>query len=198
MKEQFLNHSLQFITTNQTSFNNIEDEEKLLYGLEGLYLSITKLVFILALSLLLNFFKQFLTVLVFFNALRFFGFGFHASTSKTCLCFSTILILGLPYIIWNVSPSIYLKFFLCLFSSFIFIIYAPADTQKRPLTNQRKRSIRKLCASSFAILYSYFILTISNIQMSNLIFSSLLIETILILPITYKVFREPYRNYKMI
>ena len=198
MKEQFLDYSLQFITANQNTFNNSEDKEKLLYGLEGLYLSITKLAIIFTLSLLLNFFKQFFIVLIFFNILRFFGFGFHASTSKTCLIFSTILILGLPYIIWNINPSIYLKFILCLFSNFMFIIYAPADTKKRPLTNKRKRSIRKLYACSFAILYSHLILTISNIQISNLIFSALLIETVLILPITYKVFKEPYRNYKMV
>ncbi len=198
MKEQFLQHTMSFIVTNQNSFDNEESKEKLLYGLEGLYLSITKLVIIFSLALLLNFFKQFCFVLVLFNILRFPGFGFHAGSSKVCLIFSTILIFGLPFAIWHIQLSSVLKFVLCLFSICAFMVYAPADTKKRPLTNQKKRSIRKICASCLAFAYSCLVLTIPNVQISNLILSALLIETILILPITYKLFNEPYRNYKRV
>ena len=43
MKESFLNHTMNFITNNQ---DNITDEEKerLSYGLEGIYLNVTKLL----------------------------------------------------------------------------------------------------------------------------------------------------------
>ena len=57
MKELFLKQSLQLITANQTNTMNEEMKEKILYGLEGLYLSITKLFIISFLAFLLHFFK---------------------------------------------------------------------------------------------------------------------------------------------
>ena len=56
MKEVFLNKSLNFILKNNNSYT--EDEiEKIKYGLEGLYLTITKLIIILILAWILNTFR---------------------------------------------------------------------------------------------------------------------------------------------
>ena len=196
MKELFLKQSLQLITANQTNTMNEEMKEKILYGLEGLDLSITKLFIISFLAFLLHFFKEFLITLLFFNGLRYPGFGFHANNSKTCLVCSTLLILGLPYLLYHIEIVPIVKNALCLISVLLFSIYAPADTKKRPLTNKRKRMIRKIAATSLAIVYSILILTISNQSLSQLLLASLLIETVLILPITYRLFHASYANYK--
>ena len=197
MKEVFLNHTMNFIASNQKDLNQ-EDKEKLAYGLEGLYMSITKLVIIFLIAFLLGFIKEFIITLIFFNIIRFPGFGFHASKSIVCLIASTLLILGLPYLFTIIEVSLTIKIILCIVSVITFIICAPADTWKRPLTNKRKRIIRKVVASSLAVIYSILIIVFNGYEISNLLMAALLIETILISPIMYLIFKEPYRNYKKV
>lgn len=197
MKEVFLNHTMNFIASNQKDLNQ-EDKEKMAYGLEGLYMSITKLVIIFLIAFLLGFIKEFIITLIFFNIIRFPGFGFHASKSVVCLIASTLLILGLPYLFTNIEVSLTIKIILCIVSVITFIICAPADTWKRPLTNKRKRIIRKVVACSLAVIYSILIIVFNGYEISNLLMAALLIETILISPIMYLIFKEPYRNYKKV
>ena len=197
MKEVFLNHTMNFIASNQKDLNQ-EDKEKLAYGLEGLYMTITKLVIIFLIAFLLGFIKEFIITLIFFNIIRFPGFGFHASKSIVCLIASTLLILGLPYLFTIIEVSLTIKIILCIVSVITFIICAPADTWKRPLTNKKKRIIRKIAASSLAVIYSVLIIVFNGYEISNLLMAALLIETILISPIMYLIFKEPYRNYKKV
>lgn len=200
MKEVFLNHTMNFIVRNASNQKNLneEDKEKLQYGLEGLYMTITKLFVIFLIAFLLGFIKEFLITLILFNIIRFPGFGFHASKSIVCLITSTLLILGLPYLFTNIEICLTIKIILCIVSVITFIICAPADTQKRPLTNKRKRIIRKVVASSLAVIYSVLIIVFNGYEISNLLMAALLIETILISPIMYLIFKEPYRNYKKV
>ena len=55
MKEVILNKSLDFVTRYKDYTE--EEQVKLRYGLEGIYLTITKMIVILALSILLHIFK---------------------------------------------------------------------------------------------------------------------------------------------
>ena len=197
MKEAFLNHTMNFIASNQANLND-EEKEKLQYGLEGLYLTITKLVVIFLVAFLLGFIKEFIITLILFNIIRFPGFGFHASKSIVCLITSTLLILGLPYLFTSIEVSLNIKIILCIVSVITFIICAPADTWKRPLTNKKKRVLRKVAACSLAVLYSVLIIVFNGMEISNLLMAALLIETILISPIMYLIFKEPYRNYKKV
>ncbi len=197
MKEVFLNHTINFIASNQKKLSE-EEKEKLSYGLEGLYLSITKLIIIFLIALVLGFIKEFFITLILFNIIRFPGFGFHASKSIVCLISSTILILGLPYLFTRIEVGPIVKIILCFISVVTFILCAPADTWKRPLTNKRKRIIRKVCACSLAILYSVIIIYFDGKEFSNLFLAALVIEAVLVSPLLYLIFKEPYRNYKKV
>ena len=116
MKEVFLNHTMNFIARNTNDQKELseEEKEKLEYGLEGLYMTITKLVIIFLIALLLGFIREFLITLIFFNIIRFPGFGFHASKSIVCLISSTLLILGLPYIFITFEINLTIKVILCV------------------------------------------------------------------------------------
>ena len=46
-----------------------------------------------------------------------------------------------------------------------------------------------------AIIYIVLIFTINNYLIKNLLTFALILESILILPITYKIFKLPYNNY---
>lgn len=197
MKEAFLNHAMNFIASNQKNLDE-EEKEKLAYGLEGLYMNITKLIIIFIMALLLGFIKEFIVALILFNIIRFPGFGFHASKSIVCLITSILLILGLPYLFVNVEVTLSIKIILCIVSIITFMICAPADTFKRPLTNKKKRILRKVAACSLAIVYSVLIIIFNGNEISNLLLAALLIETVLISPILYFIFNEPYMNYKKV
>ena len=197
MKEAFLNHTMNFIASNQKNLDE-EEKEKLAYGLEGLYMNITKLIIIFIMALLLGFIKEFIVALILFNIIRFPGFGFHASKSIVCLITSILLILGLPYLFVNVEVTLSIKIILCIVSIITFMICAPADTFKRPLTNKKKRILRKVAACSLAIVYSVLIIIFNGNEISNLLLAALLIETVLISPILYFIFNEPYMNYKKV
>lgn len=194
MKQLFLDKTIKFITKYQ-SYNQ-EEMEKLLYGLEGIYLTLTKLVFIFVVSLFLGILREVIILLLLFNVIRYTGFGFHAKRSIECLIFSSVCFIIVPYIMMNINFNnimILTIYSLCLLS---YILYAPADTVKRPLPNKKKRKIRKVATVIISIIYLALIFILNNNTMTALILSALINEMIMILPITYKLFKQPYNNYK--
>ena len=86
MKDKFLNSCINFIT----KYNNYteKDIKKLRYGLEGIYLTLTKTIIIILLSLIFKIFFEVITIIILFNIIRYFGFGFHAEKSWQCLLMS--------------------------------------------------------------------------------------------------------------
>lgn len=173
-----------------------EEQEKLKYGLEGVYLTFTKTVILLTVAFLLGILKETLILVVLFNIIRFPAFGFHADSSHTCLIFSMFLFLGVPYLFLHFKLSLVAEIIILSICMMSFLLYAPADTVKRPLINPKKRMIRKCSACLLAILYVMGYYFFPNPMIGQLLLSSLVLETIMIHPITYKLFHQPYRNYK--
>mgnify|MGYP002416640045 FL=1 len=75
-------------------------------------------------------------------------------------------------------------------------ILAPADTQKRPLINKKKRTIYKVLSIIISIIYMTLSIVIKNNTLSNCFIFALFIQIIIMLPITYKIFGVSYNNYK--
>lgn len=194
MKEFCLN-KLSFFITQYKDYTE-EEMEKLKFGLEGLYLTVTKAFIILFISFLLGILKETLIVLIFFNILRFTGFGFHAKKSNQCLILSIILFSFLPYLFLNFTVHTWIQRIIIIIVFTTFLLYAPADTEKRPLPNKKKRLIRKVCTLITASFYIGVIFFIHNEYLTSILLTSLVIEAIMVHPLTYKLFRQPYRNYK--
>lgn len=196
MKKAILNKSLVFLT----KYKNYSEEEiqKLKYGLEGIYLTITKIIIIFILSMLLNIFKEVLLLILLFNILRYFGFGFHAKKSSECLLLSILIFVLIPFILLNININEKLVFIIGSICIFLLAIFAPADTLKRPLPKTKKKLFRKVMTIILSILYLFICLYIKNKELSVILLSSIIIETILVNPITYKIFGQPYNNYKKV
>ncbi|MBP3841638.1 MAG: accessory gene regulator B family protein [Bacilli bacterium] len=193
MKEKYLDFTTGFITKYK---KYTKDEiEEIRYGLEGLYLTFTKLVIILTISIILHITKDLIILLVLFNILRFTGFGFHARTSLECLFCSIILFIGLPYVILTFHISKYILFILGFISFIILSIFAPADTVKRPLPNKKKRKIRKVSTMIISLIYILLAYLITDYRLSSLFIISNILEAIMVSPLIYKIFKQPYRNY---
>lgn len=196
MKNAVLTRSVNFLS----KYNDYSEEEleKLNYGLEGLYLTITKLIIIIALSLILGIFKEVVGILLLFNVIRYFGFGIHAKKSSECLVSSIFSFIILPYILLNIklsSTMIIIIGGICIIN---YVMFAPADTVKRPLKNKKKRLIRKLLTVIVGIVYITISLVVKGKTVSTLFIASVIIEAIMVNPITYMLLRQPYNNYKKI
>lgn len=194
MKKKFIDSSIKLISEYRDMSNN--DEEKMRYGLEGLYLTITKLVIILLFSVVLQIFMEVVIVLFLFNIIRFTGFGFHAEKSSHCLIISLLHFVFLPFVLINISISKLTMLIICSLCIFNYLLFAPADTVKRPLPNKRKRLIRKISTVSIGIIYSLLIFINPNSFLTPLVISALIIQAIVINPLIYKIFNQPYNNYK--
>ena len=194
MKTLFINKTMQFLSKYQ---DYSEDEkEKLSYGLEGIYLTYTKMIIILALALILDMFIEVIGILFFFNIIRYFGFGVHAGKSSECLISSIFSFIVLPYILLNININNLAIIIISIICIIDLLIFAPADTVKRPFKNKKKRIIRKILTLITAFIYVIFALIIESDIISKLLIISLIIEAIMVNPISYKLLRQPFNNYK--
>lgn len=194
MKELFVNKSISLIKKNY-SYNDIM-YERIRYGLEIIYLSITKIFAILLVSYLLGMLKETIILMIFSTPLRNYSYGIHAKKSWHCYVSSIFCFVLLPKLIINYNLSIILRITISIYALTSMIIYAPADTHKRPIINTNHR--KKLKYTSIIITISYIFLTIiiNDNYICNLIYLALLIQSTAIIPITYKIFKMPYNNYK--
>ena len=87
MKQKFLDDATNFIQKYETYSE--DDLEKLRYGLEGLYLTFSKTIIVIIISLILGTFKETMLSIFLFSIVRFFCFGFHAEKSYQCLIISS-------------------------------------------------------------------------------------------------------------
>ena len=196
MKEKFLNSSINFIKKNKKKKYTKEEIEIILYGLESLYLVITKAVIIFLIAFLLGIGKEVILVLIFYNILRSQAFGIHASKSSYCLISSITLFIGGAILTKFITIPYYISLTLSIICNILIIIYAPADTHKRPLINKKKRKLFKYKSIIISILYLLTIILFNKYKFVDYLIIGMINATIMILPITYKIFGLPYNNYK--
>lgn len=194
MKEKFLNNYMSVIIKNNPDFSD-EQLEKMKYGIEGIYLTVTKLLIIVVLGILLGIIKEVLILLLFYNILRFFGFGYHAKNSKECLMFSVLFFSILPFLIVRNIIVFKYKFVIAIICIVNFLLFAPSDTKKRPMFNKKKKLIRKILLLIITLVY--FALTfVLNKEISSMILLAIIIQTFMVNPTIYLITNEPYNNYK--
>ncbi|MBQ9013344.1 MAG: accessory gene regulator B family protein [Bacilli bacterium] len=195
MKKRFLKSIRNLIKKQYPKYSK-EKLDEIMYGVEGIYLTITKTIIIFILAFILGIAKNLLFLLLTFNFIRLFAFGMHANNSITCLIFSSIIFLlgafACKYLVIN-NYMIYILYTLCII---IIAIFSPADTVKRPLIKKRKRIKFKILSIIVSISYLIISLIIKNTHVTNYLIIGLIIECILINPLTYKIFKMPYNNYK--
>jgi accessory gene regulator B len=194
MKDYILNNCMEIISKNK-DYNKTKLAE-IKYGLETLYLTFSKIIIIVAIAIVLNIVKELIIFLLIFNIIRAPSFGIHASKSWICLLSSTITFIGLPLIMKIVNLNIQTKIIIGIISVIGISLFSPADTHKRPIVNKKRRTIYKILSTSIAITYISLSIVIKDNYISNCFLHATLLQNILISPITYKLFKMPYNNYK--
>lgn len=195
MKKRFLNSIKNAIKKQYPEYSNDKLDE-IMYGVEGIYLTITKTIIIFAIAFLLGIAKELFFLLLAFNFIRLFAFGMHADNSLTCLIFSSFIFLVGAYASKYTNLSLNVIYIVYILILIIMIIFSPADTVKRPLLNNKKRIRFKILSIVVTILYLVLTIYFKNQHLTNYLIFGLITECILILPTTYKLFKMPYNNYK--
>lgn len=194
MKKKFLNSSMELITKNGQYTD--EQVEIMAFGLEAMYLTFTKMIVIFATAYLLGIFKEMLLLLITYNIIRSQSFGIHASKSIYCLISSLIMFIGGALICKYCVLPFWLMISLALVCNVCLLLYAPADTHKRPLVNAKKRKRFKFLSFSLGIIYTVLIIVFKDYSIVNFLLFGMIEAVIMILPITYMTFHLPYNNYK--
>lgn len=194
MKEIFVNKSISLIQKNY-SYDNIM-YERIRYGLEIIYLSVTKIFVILLVSYLLGMLKETIILIIFSTPLRNYSYGIHAKKSWHCYVSSILCFVLLPKLIISYNLSIILRIAISIYALTSMIIYAPADTHKRPIINTKHRRKLKFTSIIITLIYLFLAIVIHDNYICNLIYLALVVQSTAINPITYKIFKMPYNNYK--
>lgn len=195
MKKLIINKCIELVTTYNKDLSQ-RDIDKIKYGLEGLYLTITKLIFIIIVSIILGIWKETLLLILIFNGIRLTAFGVHAKRSIDCLISSTLFFILFPILCIKLTIPLIVKIILFIPLTVLIGIFAPADTEKRPLINKKKRKIYKMLSIMISIIYMTIAIVIKDNTLSNCFIFAIVIQIIIMLPITYKIFGVSYNNYK--
>lgn len=165
------------------------------YALEGIYLTFTKILVITLIAALLGLFKEYIWFVLLYTPIRSVSFGWHANTTKQCWVVSILAFILIPYTFSIIIINRIAKIILLTFSIFIFALYSPADTKKRPIVNKKRRLMFKVVSLIIIFVYSYYALNNSNL-ISNLMLASLLYQSMLINPLIYKISHQEFNNFK--
>lgn len=195
MREVFADKNLNYISKYYKLSNT--EKIKIKYGLEVLYTVITKTIGILLMSLFLKTFKETIILMGFYLLLRLFSHGIHAKKSSHCWVASILTYGAFPLLIkYFVIKKIYILI-MSIIAFICFIIWAPADTPKKPLINKKKRIINKLLTLIISTTLMFVVILSKNSLINDCIFFSYIMSIISINPLTYKLFKIPFNNYKM-
>ena len=195
MKELVINNSLNLVKRQYPDY----DDEKIAvirYGLEGIYLTISKTIIIFLIAYFLGILKELIIFTLIYNVIRMPSFGAHAPSSAICLMASTTIFILSTYLCMVISISIWLKLLLGTIGIVIISKNSPADTAKRPIINKKRRLCYKIISTVIAIIFVILSITIQDNFISNSLILGLMIQSMMTSRITYKLFGQTYDNYK--
>lgn len=177
----------------------IDDEraEVILYGIQLLVGEIPKVFFVFILGFILGLGWQ--TLLAFFLILpyKICSGGFHLKTHLGCFICTNIVYCGNAYLstIWTFLNEIskYITILAIWILGIIMVsIYAPADTENRPILTRKERKSKKILSYIFLTINILMAIFIPNRIISNIIIFGTLIQTISITRIAYILSKNKY------
>lgn len=195
MRKKFISSSLRAIKRKYPEYSD-EKLDELRYGLEGLYILVTKSVIIFGIAYLLGILWELIIFTVLYNIIRATSFGIHATKSWICLVSSLMIFIGATYLSTVLVIPTGTKIILGILTVIYIHIYSPADTKKRPIVSPKRRFVYKTVSTVIACIYVVTCVVITNDFLANSLLFALIIQCLMISPLTYKLSGQPYDNYK--
>jgi len=180
------------------SEGNISEIEylKAKLGIESILLNISKFFIIYACAIRFQTLIPTVITHLAYVSLRKFSQGLHAKSSLVCTIVSLFMFVAIPYMAQDVIINRWLIFLAFVVSTYLFWKYAPADTEKSPILGVKNRLELKLYTIGINVLLMYVALTLIMPMFRTLITIGMLMQVIMVLPITYKILGRSYKNYE--
>ena len=194
MKEKFIDSSLSFIM----KYQQCDDLKikKLKYGLEGIYSLIIKLTVVIIIACITQTIKETLLFLLFYAGIRTFSFGWHAKSNLACWINTITIYNIIPLLISKITIPNLVGYSIIGIALLSMILWAPADTPKRPLIRKNQRKKSKILSIIVVLFYLIIYIFTNNMLIKNTLSYALFIQIICINPLTYKLTKTQFNNYK--
>lgn len=196
MVDKFCNYIVKKIRRKMPEIDN-ERAEVIKYGLELIIGEIPKIFLLFIIGFLLGIGK--LTIYAFLIMLpyRALSGGFHLKTHLGCIICTNLFYCGnvllSKYIVFD--PLIFKYIVIALiwiFSMIMINLYAPADTENVPILSSKERKIKKKLSYIVATIELIIAVFIKNSVIANIIIFGILLQTISITRIAYKITNNKY------
>ena len=178
---------------------DIDDEkaEVIQYGLELIIGEVPKIILLFAVAIVLKI--GWLVVFAYFSMLpyKIVAGCFHLKTNIGCTIGTLTIYYGnvliSKYITWT---PIYTKYIVILiafvFSMIMVSLYAPADTVNLPILTKKERKTKKVLSYIFATVTLIVSIIIKDNTLSNILLLNVIIESICISRVAYKITKNEY------
>lgn len=172
-----------------------KDKAAVMYGLEGLYILITKTIVITIISIILCITIEMYIFLIAYGLLRLCAGGAHLNNSIECTVISALIFIGVTYLCIYTDIDISYRVIIAGISICTFVLYSPADTEKKPLIRANDRIKKKINSLFLCYIYLIILFIVKETFILNVLTYSLLLEAFMITTLSYRLFRQPYNNY---
>ena len=167
------------------------------YGLQNIVGEMPKIFITIIVAFLFGIGDLTLWSILFISIYKCFAGGVHAKTHIGCITSTTLIYCGTALLAKYINfQSMEIKY-LCIIAVWIFSmimikLYAPADTENFPILRKKERKTKQ--TFSYIIATSELIIAalIHNEVISNIIIIGILIETITITKVAYRITKNKY------
>ena len=194
MKEKFVNSSISFIS----KYQECDDLKlkRLKYGLEGIYSLIIKTIVVIIISIFTKTIQETILLILFYAGIRTFSYGMHAKSNLSCWITTLLIYNGIPLFTQKIDIPNNIGYIILGGALISMILWAPADTPKKPLIRKNQRTKCKILSIIVVLIYSLIYLFSNSIIIKQMIIFALIIQTIIINPLSYKLTNTRFNNYK--
>lgn len=173
-----------------------EKAEEINYGLQLLIGELPKTFIFILISILLGVFKEFLITIIVIFPYRAFSGGFHLKTHLGCILGTSMFYCGIAYIskfsLFSYNTKYILTILIWIFGILMCRLYAPADTENVPILRKKERKTKRIL--SYIVLTITLIIgaVIKNDTISNIIILGMLVQSIMISKLAYRITNNKY------
>ena len=171
--------------------------EKLSIGLTLILFNVFEIFLVVLLAFLLGILKESLVFTLTFMIIRTFAAGVHCKTGHQCIITTLTFYLGSALLSKYYPINSQYAFIVGLAGSILLYKYAPADTENHPILGKEYRKKLKMKTMLSVALILVINLIINSTLLFNCAMYAIILESISVLPITYKIFNVNYNNYKL-
>lgn len=195
MIEKFCNYILGKMRKKLPEITD-EKAEIILYGLQLLIGEVPKMFILFGISFLLGFGPYMVFAYIAIMPYRAASGGFHLHTHLGCIIGSSIfyygnVLLSKFLVLSNIQKYILIGLSL-IFGILMVSLYAPADTENVPIISKKERKNKKILSYITLVITLVAAIFVQDRILSNILIIGILIQTISITRIAYKITNNKY------